>query len=56
MDKSVHILPDRRDPGELGGPEVEAFLSWQANERNMAVSTHQQALSALLFLCQRCWA
>ena len=42
-----------RHPVELGGPEVEAFLSWLANERNVAVSTHRQALSALLFLYQK---
>ena len=39
-----------RHPAELGGPEVEAFLSWLSNERGVAVSTHRQALSALLFL------
>ena len=44
---------DRRHPAEMGGPEVEAFLSWMANEHNVAVSTHRQALSALLFLYQK---
>jgi len=39
-----------RHPETLGGPEVEAFLSWLANERNLSASTHKQALSALLFL------
>jgi integron integrase len=39
-----------RHPAELGGPEVEAYLSWLANERRVSVSTHRQALSALLFL------
>lgn len=39
-----------RHPAELGGPEVEAFLSWLSNDRGVAVSTHRQALSALLFL------
>jgi len=34
----------------LGAPELEAFLSWLANERRVAVATHKQALSALLFL------
>ncbi|MFP8060078.1 TetR family transcriptional regulator, partial [Pseudomonas aeruginosa] len=29
--------------------EVEAFLSWLANERKVSVSTHRQALAALLF-------
>ena len=43
----------RRHPGKMGGPEVEAFLSWLANERNVAVATHRQALSALLFLYQK---
>ena len=40
----------RRHPREMGAPEVEAFLSHLANARNVAANTHQQALSALLFL------
>lgn len=39
-----------RHPAEMGGPEVEAYLSWLSNEREVAVSTHRQALSALLFM------
>jgi site-specific recombinase XerD len=39
-----------RHPATMGGEEVEAFLSWLANTRHVAVSTHRQALSALLFL------
>jgi integron integrase len=39
-----------RHPRELGKPEVEAFLTMLATERKVAVSTHRQALSALLFL------
>jgi len=39
-----------RHPREMGGPEVEAFLSWLANQHGASVSTHKQALSALLFL------
>ena len=35
-------------PATLGS-EVEAFLSWLANERKVSVSTHRQALAALLF-------
>src|SRR5574343_28751 len=38
-----------RHPGEMGGPEVEAYLSWLSNEQEVAVSTHRQALSALQF-------
>lgn len=40
----------KRHPRDMGGPEVEAFLSHLANEGRVAVSTHQQALSAILFL------
>jgi integron integrase len=39
-----------RHPRDMGAAEVEAFLVWLASERKVAVSTHQQALSALLFL------
>ena len=40
----------KRHPREMGGVEVEAFLTMLANERNVSPSTHKQALSALLFL------
>jgi len=40
----------KRHPRELGGPEVEAFLTALATEGNVAASTQNQALSALLFL------
>lgn len=39
----------RRHPATMGGDEVEEFLSHLANARNVAASTHKQALSALLF-------
>lgn len=42
-----------KHPAEMGAPEVEAFLMWLASERNVAVATHQQALSALVFLYQK---
>ena len=42
-----------RHPAELGGAEVEAFLAWLVIDRDVAVSTHKQALSALLFLYQK---
>jgi len=40
----------KRHPREMGGPEVEAFLSHLATEGRVAASTQNQALSALLFL------
>ena len=39
-----------RHPRELGGPEVEAFLTTLAVRGNVAPSTQNQALAALLFL------
>ena len=40
----------KRHPREMGGPEVEAFLSELAVAGRVAASTQNQALSALLFL------
>ncbi|RJP64421.1 MAG: integron integrase [Comamonadaceae bacterium] len=37
-------------PRDMGAAEVEAFLNMLANERQVSPSTHNQALSALLFL------
>ena len=39
-----------RHPRDLGAREVSAYLSYLATERDVAASTQQQALSALLFL------
>ena len=39
-----------RHPQDMGALEVEAFLTWLADERQVATATHKQALSALLFL------
>ena len=40
----------KRHPAEMGAPEVTKFLSSLAVEGNVAASTQNQALSALLFL------
>jgi integron integrase len=39
-----------RHPADMGAPEVQAFLTHLAVEGNVAASTQNQALSALLFL------
>ncbi|MGB7971060.1 MAG: integron integrase [Candidatus Deferrimicrobiaceae bacterium] len=39
-----------RHPAQMARPEVEAFLSSLAADRNVAASTQNQALAALLFL------
>ena len=44
------LFHGKRHPAELGAPELEAFLTHLAVERNVAASTQSQALSAILFL------
>lgn len=39
-----------RHPKEMGAPEVQAFLSFLANDRKVSPSTHRQALAAILYL------
>lgn len=39
-----------RHPRDMGAAEVEAFLTMLATERHVSASTHNQALSAVLFL------
>ena len=39
-----------RHPRDMGAREVESFRTMLANERKVSASTHNQALSALLFL------
>lgn len=39
-----------RHPKDMGGPEVEEFLTFIATERRAFAVTHKQALSALLLL------
>ena len=42
-----------RDPAEMGGEEVGAYLTYLAVERKVAPPTQNQALNALLFLYRR---
>jgi site-specific recombinase XerD len=44
------LFHGKRHPEEMGKPEVEAFLTHLAVTRNVAPSTQNQALSAVLFL------
>lgn len=44
------LFHDKRHPRELGAEEVTAFLSHLAIKRNVAASTQNQALNAILFL------
>lgn len=48
--KRFILFHGKRHPREMGGPQVEAFLSDLAVQRNVSASTQNQALAALLFL------
>ena len=39
-----------KHPKDMGGKEVSAFLTFLASKRNVAASTQNQALCALIFL------
>lgn len=44
------LFHDKRHPKKMDVPEIQAFLTHLAMDQNMASSTQNQALSALLFL------
>lgn len=48
--KRYIFFHNNRHPQDMGASEIEAFLTHLAVERNMAASTQNQALSAILFL------
>ncbi len=48
--KRFILANNKQHPRDLGGPEVEAFLSDLAVRGNVAAGTQNQALSAILFL------
>lgn len=48
--KRYIFFHNKRHPKDMGVPEIEAFLTYLAVKENVAASTQNQALSALLFL------
>jgi integron integrase len=48
--KRYILFHEKRHPREMGAEEVNAFLTHLAAEKNVAASTQNQALSAVLFL------
>jgi site-specific recombinase XerD len=44
------LYHNKRHPQEMGSKEIEEFLTHLAVERNVAASTQNQALQAILFL------
>jgi integrase len=51
--KRFILFHGKRHPREMGGQEVQKFLSHLAVEGHVAASTQSQALSAILFLYQQ---
>jgi len=47
------LFHGKQHPAGMGRPEVEAFLTYLARDRDVAAATQNQALSALLFLYQQ---
>ncbi len=48
--KQYILFHGKKHPQDMAAPEVEAFLTYLAVDRNVAASTQNQALSAILFL------
>lgn len=48
--KQYIIFHSKQHPSDLGGRDVEAFLTYLATKRHVSSSTQNQALSAILFL------
>jgi integron integrase len=44
------LFHDKRHPAEMDAPEIQAFITYLAVEKQVAASTQNQALSAILFL------
>ena len=48
--KRYILFNGKRHPKDMSAPEIEAFLSALATERNVSAATQNLALSAVLFL------
>jgi len=44
------LYHNKKHPGQMGVPEINAFITHLVSERNVSISTQNQALSAILFL------
>ena len=48
--KGFILFHKKRHPREMGGAEIQSYLSYLAVERNVAAATQNQVLNALVFL------
>jgi len=53
LDTPLHSFHHKRHPNEMGEREITQFLTHLAVQKNVAASTQNQALAALLFLYQQ---
>jgi len=44
------LYHQKRHPREMGAPEINAFITYLVNQKNISASTQNQAISAILFL------
>ena len=44
------LFHNKRHPGEMGATEINAFITYLVNEKGVAASTQNQAISSVLFL------
>ncbi len=51
--KRFILFHGKRHPREMGGPEVAAFLTHLAVDKDVSATTQNQALSAILFLYKK---
>jgi site-specific recombinase XerD len=48
--KRYILFHKKRHPKDMGAEEVQSYITYLANERNVASSTQNQALSAIVLL------
>jgi len=48
--KRFILFHDKRHPGEMGAKEIQEYITYLATELNLAASSQNQALSAIIFL------
>ena len=51
--KGYILFHGKRHPREMGAAEVQAYLSYLAAQRDVAVATQRQALNAIVFACSK---
>ena len=51
--KNYIIFNHKKHPSEMGATEITKYLTWLAIKKNVAASTQNQALKAIVFLYSR---